>query len=88
MPSSIQLEIVIGGAYNETLVDVLDLEVPGSHVKALSSAATLVKEMQFSKRVFEHKKITKKSVVSKTELTEELKLAAAKKQQEDDVKAE
>ena len=49
-------------------------------MKALSSAATLVKEMQFSKRVFEHKKITKKSVVSKTELTEELKLTAAKKQ--------
>lgn len=81
MPSSIQLEIVIGGAYNETLVDVLDLEVPGSHVKALSSAATLVKEIQFSKRVFEHKKITKKTAVSKpAELTEELKQAAAKKQ--------
>jgi hypothetical protein len=40
MPSSIQLEIVIGGAFKESLVDVIDLEVPGSHVKALTSAAT------------------------------------------------
>ena len=43
MPSSMQLEIVIG-TYKEVLVDILDLEIPGQHVKALTSASSLVKE--------------------------------------------
>lgn len=61
MPSSIQLEIVIGGVFKEHLVDVIDLEIPGSHVKALTSAATLVKEIPFSKRAFENNKVQKKA---------------------------
>jgi hypothetical protein len=50
MPSSISIEIVMGGIIKDTVVDVLDLEIPGSHVKALTSAAVIVKEMPFSKR--------------------------------------
>ena len=60
MPSSIQLEIVIGGLFKETLVDVINVEVPGSHVKALTSAATLIKEIPFSKCLFDQRRQTKR----------------------------
>ena len=62
MPSSIQLELVVGGIFKEHLIDVLNIEVPGSHVKALTSAATLVKELPFSKRHFDEKKVTAKKL--------------------------
>lgn len=61
MPSSIQLEIVVG-TFKEYLVDVIDVEVPGTHVKALTSASSLVKEINFSKFGFERKKLQKKYV--------------------------
>lgn len=50
MPSSISLEIVVGGIIKDTVVDVVELEIPGSHVKALTSAAVIIKELPFSKR--------------------------------------
>ena len=59
MPSSIQLEIVMG-TFQEILVDVIDVEVPGKYVKALTSASSLVKEMTFSMVDFEKRKIAKK----------------------------
>lgn len=59
MPSSIQLEIIIG-TFKEYVVDVIDIEVPGKHVKALTSASQLVKEIHFSKFSFEQKKLQKK----------------------------
>ena len=62
MPSSIQLELVVGGIFKEQLIDVLNIEVPGAHVKALTSAATLVKELPFSKRHFDEKKLTSKKL--------------------------
>lgn len=61
MPSSIQLELVIGGSLKDQLVDVLDIEVPGAHVKALTSAATLTKAIPFSKRRFEAKRAAAKA---------------------------
>lgn len=61
MPSSIQLELVVGGLFSEQLVDVINLEVPGSHVKALTSAATLIKDLSFSKNAFEKRRQAKKS---------------------------
>jgi CC2D2A N-terminal C2 domain len=61
MPSSIQLELVVGGLFSEQLVDVLNVEVPGSHVKALTSAATLIKDLSFSKNAFDKKKLSKKN---------------------------
>ena len=60
MPSSIQLEIVIGTAYGERLADVLDVEVPGKYVKALTSASSLVKELPFSKFAYDERKLAKK----------------------------
>jgi hypothetical protein len=61
MPSSIQLELVVGGVFSEQLVDVINVEVPGSHVKALTSAATLIKDLFFSKNAFEKRKNIKKN---------------------------
>lgn len=49
MPTSIQLEIVIG-TFKEYLIDVIDVDVPGRYVKALTSASQMVKECPFSKR--------------------------------------
>lgn len=51
MPSSIQLEIRMGGIRMQ-VVDVLDIDIPGEHVKALTSASSLVKETYFSKGEF------------------------------------
>lgn len=61
MPSSIQLELVVGGLFSESMVDVINVEVPGSHVKALTSAATLIKDLYFSKNSFEKRKNIKKT---------------------------
>jgi hypothetical protein len=66
MPSSIQLELVVGGLFSESLVDVINVEVPGSHVKALTSAATLIKDLYFSKNSFEKRKNLKKNPQSLT----------------------
>jgi hypothetical protein len=41
-------------------VDVLDIEVPGQYVKALTSASSLVKEIPFSKFQYEKRKQLKK----------------------------
>ena len=89
MPSSIQLEVVMGGLFREQLVDVLDIEVPGSHVKALSSAATLIKEISFSKRVFTNKRNAKKTTPAKPTIqTEEQKIEEKKKEELDERNAE
>ena len=49
------------GTFKEFLVDIIDLEIPGTHVKALTSASSLVKEVNFSKYEFDKKKNEKKS---------------------------
>lgn len=59
MPSSIQLEIVVG-TFKEYLVDVVDVEVPGYFVKALTSASSLVKEISFSKFKFDQKRLQRR----------------------------
>jgi len=64
MPSSIQLEIVIG-TFKEVLVDVIDVEIPGQYVKALTSASSLVNEVQFSKFDYEKKKMAKRMLSQK-----------------------
>lgn len=46
LPAEIQVEISFGG----TVVDLIDLTVPGGHVKTLTSTSRLIKEYEFSKR--------------------------------------
>jgi hypothetical protein len=82
MPSSISLEIVVGGLIKDTVVDVIELEIPGSHVKALTSAATIIKELPFSKLLFDSKTLTGSTVgVPKytPSMTEEQKAAEKKR---------
>jgi len=38
MPSSIKLEVVIQNGLSTTEVDIIDVEVPGQHVKTLTCA--------------------------------------------------
>jgi len=44
LPGNVQLEIVINGK----TIDVIELEIPGAHVKTLTSASRMVKEYGFS----------------------------------------
>lgn len=53
------MELVFG-TFKEQLVDVINLEVPGHYVKALTSAASLVRELNFSKFSFEKRKLKRK----------------------------
>jgi hypothetical protein len=53
MPSSIQIELVFSGLPSGKLIDILDLEVPGLHVKALTSSSALFREIPFSKQHFD-----------------------------------
>ena len=87
MPSSIQLEIVVG-TFKEYLVDVIDVEVPGKYVKALTSAAQLVKEISFSKFGFERKKLQKKFVTESKKAEGVLSEAQKKKLAEEQKKQE
>ena len=41
-------------------MDVIDVEVPGKYVKALTSASQLVKEITFSKFHYDKKKLQRK----------------------------
>lgn len=49
MPSSIHLEIYINRGLTDRLVDVVDIEVPGQHVKTLTAACPLIQEIEFSR---------------------------------------
>jgi hypothetical protein len=79
MPSSIQVEIVIGGLFSEILVDVINLEVPGSHVKALTSAATLIKDISFSKVAFEKRRNARRVAKERSTMTDEQKVEDKKR---------
>jgi hypothetical protein len=46
LPNRVQLELF----FNDQLTDKIDLVIPGSHVKSLTSASRLIKEYEFSKR--------------------------------------
>ena len=46
LPAKVQLEIVV----KDQVVDRLDLVIPGGHVKSLTSASTLIKEYELSRR--------------------------------------
>ena len=59
-PSSIKVEIVLCDGFSETIVDVVNVEVPGQHVKALTCSAPLVQKLPFSRVEFERSKVGKK----------------------------
>jgi hypothetical protein len=57
--------------FSEILIDVINLEVPGSHVKALTSAATLIKDITFSKVSYEKRRLARKLAKELSLMTEE-----------------
>lgn len=68
-------------------MDVLDLEVPGSHVKALTSAATLIKDLTFSKVSFEKRRTARKVAKDRFTMTEEQKTEDKKRRGLEEIKA-
>lgn len=94
MPSSIQLELYISRGLIDTLVDVVDVEVPGQHVKTLTCASQLIQEIDFSRLAHSQRKAPKKQEewLSKPEgdLTEKEKQAieASKRKDEEAVKSD
>lgn len=60
MPSSIRVELVLVDGILESVVDVVDVEVPGQHVKALTCSCPLVQQLAFSKVAFEKRRLAKK----------------------------
>lgn len=57
VPSSIQLKILLAdGILGDTQVDLIDVEIPGSHVKSLTCACQLIQQVKFSKKAFEARK--------------------------------
>jgi len=46
LPNKVQLELY----FNDRMTDRIDLVIPGSQVKSLTSASRLIKEYEFSKR--------------------------------------
>ena len=65
----------------------MDLEVPGSHVKALTSAATLIKDLSFSKVSFEKRRNARKVAKDRAVMTEEQKTEDKKRRGLEEVKA-
>ena len=65
----------------------MDLEVPGSHVKALTSAATLIKDLSFSKVSFEKRRNARKVAKDRAIMTEEQKTEDKKRRGLEEVKA-
>ena len=47
MPHSIQMELVWAG-FTDEVIDRINIEVPGTHVEALTSASSLIQELNFS----------------------------------------
>ena len=42
IPSSIKVELILCDGFSETSVDIIKIEVPGQHVKALTCSAALI----------------------------------------------
>lgn len=59
VPTSIKLELVMGVS-KDILVDVINIDVPGEYVRALTSASSLIKEQSFSKFDFDKRVIEEK----------------------------
>ena len=59
-PSSIKVELVLVDGISDTVIDLINIEVPGQHVRSLTCSAPLVQKLPFSKVNFEKSKVAKK----------------------------
>jgi len=62
IPSSIKIELVLVDGFSETIIDVINVEVPGQHVRSLTCSCPLIQKIPFSKVAFEKGKIAKKFI--------------------------
>lgn len=46
LPAKVQLEVLL----NDRIVDIIDLVIPGHHVRTLTSSSRLIKEYDFSRK--------------------------------------
>ena len=42
------MELVLSGIISDEVIDRIEVEVPGTHVEALTSASSLIQELDFS----------------------------------------
>jgi hypothetical protein len=42
------MELVLAGIISDEVIDRIEVEVPGTHVEALTSASSLIQELDFS----------------------------------------
>jgi hypothetical protein len=42
------MELVLSGIITDEVIDRIEVEVPGTHVEALTSASSLIQELDFS----------------------------------------
>jgi hypothetical protein len=78
MPESIYLEMVLVDGVIHTTFSKVELEVPGQHVRTLTSASGILQQLNFD----HHKYVahpSKDSEIKALEETEEAKLEAKKK---------
>ena len=60
MPSSIKIELLVVDGLRTIDVDMIDVEVPGQHVRSLTCAQALIQTLPFSKLAYERSKIKHK----------------------------
>lgn len=60
IPSSIKVELILCDGFSETTADIINVEVPGQHVKALTCSCPVIAKIPFSKVAFENSKVAKK----------------------------
>jgi len=60
VPSSIKVELILVDGFSETTIDIINVEVPGAHVKSLTCSCPLIQKIPFSHVAFENSKIAKK----------------------------
>lgn len=52
VPSSIKVELILVDGFSETTMDIINVEVPGGHVKSLTCSAPLIQKVPFSHVAF------------------------------------
>lgn len=79
MPESIYLEMVLVDGVIHTTFDKVELEVPGQHVRTLTSASAILQQLYFDHHVYLNH-ASKDSEIKLEELTEEVKKEREKKE--------
>ena len=83
IPNSIKVELVLVDGFSEIVVDIINIEVPGSHVKSLTCSSALIQKIPFSKVSYENSKVAKKFQAQSYKPDGELSEAQKRKMQQE-----